>query len=65
MLKGVLSGHAGSVTCLATNSENPGVLISGSRGKLFSVSGFSATFCFVQNIYSQSSLQTKPLSHGT
>jgi len=32
-LRGVLKGHNGWVTCLATSSENPDVLISGSRDK--------------------------------
>jgi guanine nucleotide-binding protein subunit beta-2-like 1 protein len=32
-LKGVLKGHNGWVTCLATSSENPDMLISGSRDK--------------------------------
>ena len=32
-LRGTLKGHGGAVTCLATNSETPDVLISGSRDK--------------------------------
>jgi len=32
-LRGVLKGHNGWVTCLATSSENPDTLISGSRDK--------------------------------
>jgi guanine nucleotide-binding protein subunit beta-2-like 1 protein len=32
-LKGILKGHNGWVTCLATSSENPDLLISGSRDK--------------------------------
>jgi len=32
-LKGTLKGHSGAVTCIATNSETPDVLISGSRDK--------------------------------
>jgi len=33
VLRGVLNGHNGSVTCIATNSENPNILVSGSRDK--------------------------------
>jgi len=33
VLRGTLKGHSGAVTCLATNSETPDVLISGSRDK--------------------------------
>jgi len=32
-LKGVLKGHNGWVTCIATSSENPDMIISGSRDK--------------------------------
>merc|ERR1712137_199089 len=32
-LRGTLKGHSGAITCLATNSESPNVLISGSRDK--------------------------------
>jgi len=33
VLRGVLKGHGGSITSIATNSETPDVLISGSRDK--------------------------------
>jgi len=32
-LRGVLKGHSGWVTCIATSSENPDLLVSGSRDK--------------------------------
>jgi len=32
-LRGVLKGHSGWVTCIATSSENPDMLLSGSRDK--------------------------------
>lgn len=54
-LRGVLKGHNGWVTCLATSSENPDTLISGSRGTLYfkkiikqtnSNSNIDFTYCF-------------------